>query len=279
MAGILVKGKAAYYVIFFVLILTSQQGWCWGAQTHRVICDIAWRNLSAKAKPEVSKLLVKAKQKTFASSCVWADKIKSKSRYKFTKVHHYLNVPESATQIDMSRDCGHKGCVVEAVEAYANVLRGKETADYINDPAKALMFLGHFVGDLHQPLHVSYARDWGGNSIYLRGSFGKVALHYLWDVTIPESGLPNTWRQGGEKLSKRMNSDNVRSWQTGTAREWANESFTIVRQIYKELDSDRYADIGGVVDSEFLSQYYPVSETRIMQAGVRLAAILNEIYE
>ena len=36
----------------------------------------------------------------------------------------------------------------------------------------ALKFLGHWIGDLHQPLHVSYADDKGGNHVTLKKSIG-----------------------------------------------------------------------------------------------------------
>jgi hypothetical protein len=29
----------------------------------------------------------------------------------------------------------------------------------------SLKFLGHWVGDIHQPLHVSFEDDWGGSSL------------------------------------------------------------------------------------------------------------------
>ena len=45
--------------------------------------------------------------------------------------------------------------------------RGAKAAASAND-VLALRFLGHFVGDLHQPLHVGFAEDFGGNGIDVR---------------------------------------------------------------------------------------------------------------
>ena len=51
------------------------------------------------------------------------------------------------------------------------------------DKLAALKFLGHWVGDLHQPLHVSFEDDRGGNEIAVHGECsGK--LHGAWDTCL-----------------------------------------------------------------------------------------------
>ena len=50
----------------------------------------------------------------------------------------------------------------------------------------ALEFLTHFVGDIHQPLHVSYADDRGGNSVEVHFFNEKTNLHECWDTKIIE---------------------------------------------------------------------------------------------
>jgi hypothetical protein len=50
-----------------------------------------------------------------------------------------------------------------------------------------LKFLVHFIGDIHQPLHVGNGDDWGGNK--LTGSFMGGApsnLHAIWDAALGE---------------------------------------------------------------------------------------------
>ena len=54
---------------------------------------------------------------------------------------------------------------------------------------EALYFLGHFVGDLHQPLHVGNLEDLGGNKIKPlikeKGKWVEKSLHSIWDNTLP----------------------------------------------------------------------------------------------
>ena len=264
---------------FFVFILvcsavvSSPQALSWGQHTHRVICDIAWRQLGSEAKRNVRKLLQEVNQKTFANACVWADRVKSNRRYQFTKPHHYINVRRSAKQINPARDCGAEGCVTEAVSEYIKVLSGTASDSYVNNRARALMFLGHFVGDLHQPLHVSFAEDEGGSETYVRYGSKKHSIHYLWDVTIPQSGLAKSWRKSGSSLAAKINDRQLKKWQQGKLVDWGNESLALTHKIYRDLKPNM------AVQFRYLKKFYPDAEQRIMMAGVRLANILNDIYE
>ena len=51
------------------------------------------------------------------------------------------------------------------------------------------MFLAHFVGDVHQPLHCGHVEDRGGNSIIVRWYRRKTNLHHVWDVSIIETAM------------------------------------------------------------------------------------------
>jgi S1/P1 Nuclease len=49
------------------------------------------------------------------------------------------------------------------------------------DQLDALKFLGHWVGDVHQPLHVSFEDDRGGNGVKVSGVLCGGKLHGVWD--------------------------------------------------------------------------------------------------
>ena len=59
-------------------------------------------------------------------------------------------------------------------------------------------------------------------------------------------------------------------WKTAGVREWAKESVALRQQVY------RYK--GERVGYEYSYQNFPQVKTRLLQAGVRLGMILNEIY-
>jgi hypothetical protein len=44
----------------------------------------------------------------------------------------------------------------------------------------SLKFFGHWVGDIHQPLHISFKDDRGGNNITVVGEC-QGELHAAWD--------------------------------------------------------------------------------------------------
>ncbi|GJP37110.1 hypothetical protein CLOM_g21551 [Closterium sp. NIES-68] len=46
---------------------------------------------------------------------------------------------------------------------------------------EALMFLAHFAGDIHQPLHVGFTSDLGGNRVHVSWFKRKTNLHAVWD--------------------------------------------------------------------------------------------------
>jgi hypothetical protein len=51
------------------------------------------------------------------------------------------------------------------------------------------MFLAHFVGDVHQPLHCGHADDLGGNTIIVHWYTRKGNLHHVWDVSVIETAM------------------------------------------------------------------------------------------
>jgi hypothetical protein len=89
-------------------------------------------------------------------------------------------------------------CVSGAIYNYTSQLTSyRNSAHSISDPAmleatsrdqynltEALLFLAHFVGDVHQPLHVGFTSDAGGNTILVHWYRRKYNLHHIWDNEI-----------------------------------------------------------------------------------------------
>jgi len=53
------------------------------------------------------------------------------------------------------------------------------------------MFLAHFVGDVHQPLHVGFEDDEGGNTITVHWYRRKANLHHVCACTSDITSIPN----------------------------------------------------------------------------------------
>ncbi|CCN73269.1 S1/P1 nuclease [Vibrio nigripulchritudo] len=266
------NNKGITFIALAGCLLTSSASFAFGKYGHQVVCDVAWRAMSAKSQDQVAALLKDTRYPTFAEACVWADEVKSNPEFDRAKPHHYINVKKGAQNVELTQRCDDKGCVVSAIGEYKNILAGKPSGNplYFNDKTKALMFLGHFVGDIHQPLHVSYAEDLGGNKVNITHDGKSSNLHRFFDSKlIDESDM--TWLEYGEDLYNDLVAIDTQAWESFNTLDWANESYQITRQIYQELPED------GVISAEFEDKYQPILKNRIQQAGYRLAIVLDGI--
>ncbi len=57
----------------------------------------------------------------------------------------------TAQGLDMKRDCPTGDCVIAKILDFRKIVHDPATAPEAR--AEALMFLVHFIGDMHQPLH------------------------------------------------------------------------------------------------------------------------------
>lgn len=234
----------------------------WGAEGHQVIALIAQANLSAKARAEVDRLLALEPGATLTSISTWADEHRSPA----TAQWHYVNFPRDTCTYLESRDCPDGRCVVGAIQRQMEVL-SSDTPD--EKRLIALKYLVHFVGDVHQPLHAGYADDRGGNTYQLHVLMRGTNLHALWDRWLIES-----LDESPEALSKRLIGKAHKADERDGHRlavSAAEESCQTVgrRGFYPERK------VGG----DYVRQFVPVMEQRLVVAGRRLAVLLNAAFQ
>jgi hypothetical protein len=210
----------------------------------------------------------------FQDSCNWPDRVRA--TYAYANPYHYINIPSGTSGVDMDRDCGdqEKRCAPWAIANYANIL-----ADPRSSPihkAEALKFLGHFVGDLHQPLHAGRPGDLGGNLIRVdfygrRGRNGdSLNLHAVWDVSIGERGGLR-WPDSAAALNAEITAREADQWAKSTVLDWTNESFRASEDFVYRLPEDRR------IDDAYFRDGLSLTRAAMKRAGVRLAMILNRI--
>jgi len=272
------------------ILMTANSAYSWGSLGHQVVCDIAWRASSPSVQRELSAASKRMGYKTFADSCTWADKIKSQSRYDDLKPLHYMNLSRHQQSVS-STDCLHARspqCVLTAIEHYSHIMNRASVSQTERD--KALLLVGHFVADIHQPLHVSYKGDRGGTRKKVNFKGKSSNLHRLWDTQLlycqKVEGKHPTWRRLGESLfsgakniddeleSEMTQSEINRNDLTLTVSQWAQESFDITRQIYGELGRSSKTIY---LSDDYCVRYYPVAISRLQQAGKRLSVLLQQI--
>jgi len=261
----------------------------WGTQAHQTIAAIASARLTASASRTVNTDL---QGRTMESVAMAADNYRSLSQGRWTAPLHYTNLPRSATKWQQSYCPVPPSCVVQAVRNYTSILRA-QPSHVCNmgtgaEPC-ALMFLIHFVGDIHQPLHAGYADDSGGNGVQVSWFGRNTNLHSVWDTSIIqryESSVPALVRdllsfiQQNPALVQRYLSvmDPVG---------WVDESFQIVKKdVYDFVDEspnvlsteeEDAATAPIVLGEKYYQHNIPIVKERIVAAGVRLAALLNSM--
>jgi nuclease S1 len=175
-----------------LLLASAPSARAWGFEGHRMIASLAEQQLSRAARAEVRRLLAQEPGATLSSISTWADEHRSPASGRW----HYVNFPPGHCDYQPARDCAGGACVIEALNRQTALLASR------TDDAKrlrALKYVVHLVGDVHQPLHAGHAADKGGNTLQLR-AFGRGSnLHALWD-----SGLIASQEGGAQALQQQL---------------------------------------------------------------------------
>jgi len=272
-----------------LLTLLPSIAYAWGEDGHRVVCQIAFDELTPAARTEVNRLLeLDADFDSFAESCLFAD---SPERIRF--LDHFMNMPRSARAVTTA-DCPMaESCVIPAIQSDALLLQDSAASD--TEKLLALKLLGHWVGDAHQPMHVSFQDDRGGNSNNVDVDIPGANLHGVWDYLIISRNLGDDYRQIATDLRGSISDEQRSEWQHDSPIEWANESFQItisasVKYCVQKQGSCWYSSDNMVLDKgeswrdftitdEYLEMHSATVSLRLQQAGVRLAELLNAAFK
>jgi S1/P1 Nuclease len=249
-------------------ILSARLAFGWGTEGHRLVVRIADGMLTPAARAEVARLL--APGESLIALANWADDVRA-SR-KETEPWHFIDIPIDSAGLDMKRDCPPAGCVISKIAEFRKVWTNPAA-----NPAsrrEALLFLVHFVGDLHQPLHCANNHDKGGNDVRVVFLGESTNLHAVWDHVLL-SHMPDE-EHVFASISRMLTAERVAEWSRGTTEQWADESFHVAqRVVYGDLPR---ASFGGTISlgEAYQQTAEPVVRDQIAKAGVRLAAILNQ---
>lgn len=255
------------YLLFalFVIVLLS-----WGVTGHRTVGKIAEDHLTPKALAGVRDLLG---SETLADVSTWADQLRGNPDYRQTGPWHYINLPLGLSY-DEFKSRVENMLEANVYSALVNQLRLLTDSTVPRDKkVDALKFVVHFVGDLHQPMHISRAEDKGGNTIQLNFDGQGTNLHALWDSKlIDHSGMD--YQQLAAKYD-HPSAAQVRRWQGDPVVKWMWESYAISSQLYAEVDTMKSRSIG----QAYYDEHWGQVTQRLEQAGVRLAGLLNVVFK
>lgn len=248
-------------MIVFILFLSTQWANAWGQTGHRAVGWIAEQYLNSKARKKLNVLL---KGESLAIAGTWMDEIRSDKKYNYMTDWHWVTVPDGQTY-----DATEKNPNGDIIEALARVTKSLKSRTLNSaEEVEYIKVLIHLVGDIHQPLHVGTGNDKGGNDTKVKWFGRNSNLHRVWDSEmIDDTKLSYT--ELALSLGKIPTSE-VTRLQKDLVNDWAQESMELRKQIY-EIGS-------GKLGYEYSYQNMGTVRKRLLEAGVRLAGLLNEIY-
>jgi hypothetical protein len=284
----LLTRKTAPFLAALVLLsaFPQRRAEAWGPSGHRIVALVAMKHLTPQARAQVKAILG---DETLADVANWADDVREERPE--TARWHFVNLPRSASAFSRTRDCadvdGGPGCAVTAIERFAAVL--SDASSTPGARADALKFIVHFVGDIHQPLHVSFADNRGGNNIKVKFFNRDSNLHKVWDSgIIGRAGLSDAefaselefelrGKTGEEEfgLTGTTTRQRVAQVQAGTIDSWANESFALAKSnAYDSVPEN--SNPPPRLGQPYYDTNWPVVDFQLIRGGLRLARILND---
>ena len=310
-------GLTRAIALLFLSCVPACGWWCEG---HAVIALIARDHLSPATLERVNALLtsqpVDPTIRRFcqdrpldpmADASTWADDVKKSEQ---TGSWHYMDIPLGAKHGSPEQWCkpvgpasngqDRTGCILSALRYNLNVLHNEKESD--SERAKALRYLIHLVGDLHQPLHTTANNDQGGNcTAVLFFSDPKLTnLHSVWDGMILNRDMvpPGTSLSEAAKSLDQKFESKRKSWTKHSIDfdKWAWEGHELAQKVtYGNLqprvipeEEDRNvrckdhaettAALHLTIDSSYQQAAAPVVEEQLAKAGYRLAEVLNQVW-
>ncbi|RJE72223.1 S1/P1 Nuclease [Pseudoalteromonas sp. MSK9-3] len=243
----------------------------WGQNGHRIIGKVAEEHLTTATVQALTPLL---EESSLAQVSTWADEMRSNDsefwRKKSTK-WHYINVK------DATKMHSHIDHSINSKEQVKNILDGiyygintlQSDATSIDEKRFALRFLVHLVGDSHQPFHAGRGEDHGGNLIKVTFFGDKTNLHSTWDTRLIENERLS-YSEFAEFI-KTSNKTIISDYLNSEPADWLLESHHISDKVYNLNETE--------ISYGYIYKYMPTVRIRLQQGGIRLAGLLNQIFD
>jgi hypothetical protein len=205
---------------------------------------------------------------------------------------HYIDIPIPKPQRPLESYCPDGNCVTARIKMFRDVLRNS------NDDAKrreALMYLVHFMGDIHQPLHCAERQcDQGGNLEHVTvtlhsGERPDRRLHAAWDIDFVDKLMEDAKITDPEAyatlLANSVQPKQADAWKGASVDEIAWEGWELAKKHaydaipdldYCDPDVKAQAPVATYLGSGYEKEAAKIAHEQLMKAGVRLANLLNE---
>lgn len=254
------------FVLGSFALLMGLSAYPWGQKGHDVTAFIAENHLTPTTKQKIDSIL---DGKSIVYWANWLDNASHTPEYEFSKTWHYKNIDDGVAYADAPLH--NDGDVVRAIYEQVGILQDPEA-----NPASqqlALKIVVHVLGDLHQPMHMGHASDLGGNR-WTVNYFGRDSnLHSVWDSSVPESAHKWTYTEWQNQIDRANEAFTAEILAEGNPDKWGEETFEIAKQVYAKTPQNHK------ISYDYVAEWTPVVEQQFLRGGLRLADILNSIYD
>lgn len=251
--------KIALTAMVLSFCITRANGW--GATGHHVVGEVAYRYLTPKARKKLDLIL---ESQSLATAGTWMDEVRSNRRYNYMSDWHWVTIPGGANYESSKKN--PNGDVIQTIGRVMQQLKSGSVSG--KKEAMSLKILIHLVGDIHQPLHVGTGLDRGGNETRVKWMGRSSNLHQVWDSDMIDDA--NLSYADLTSFLKTLSRADANKLQKSDVITWAVESMNLREQVYAIKD--------GKLGGEYSLHNLETVKRRLIEAGVRLAGILNEIY-
>lgn len=258
--------KPRILISLCLMSLGTASAFAWGQKGHDTTAAIAERHLTPATLSAVTDLL-DGKSIVYWSN--WLDNASHTDDFAYTKTWHYKNIDRDVKFADAP--VNPKGDVVTAINQQKAVLADPKATKA--DRQLALKIIVHLLGDIHQPMHLGHATDLGGNKCTVIYFGRENNLHSIWDSAVPESAHKWTYTEWTDQLDRLNQKQTAQITSVTDPAQWAEETFEIAKRVYL-LTPDNTK-----ISYDYIADWTPVVEEQFLKGGLRLAALLNGIFD
>jgi hypothetical protein len=271
---------ASIFLSFVLLLASVAPVLAWGDKGHETVGYLAAKRIKPATAAKLRELLKPGE--SLGSIATWADLVKYRvgehdpdsdtDAFLQDEVHnknnaewHYVDLPLGCPSYDLCPEFTPEHDIVHLINVCIATLQGRQDPNYPLSKRNALRLLVHFIGDLHQPLHVgvgyidetnprhiklardrimiveqNFPGDRGGNDLVI--DHDRANLHAFWDFELVSQLMTATHRATpialAELLFRTPPPSNwrargpINTW----AEQWATDSLKVsVRYSYRDV--------------------------------------------
>ena len=273
-------------LVLFVL-LTPSALFAWGKDGHQIVALVAQAKIQPATAAAVKTLLG---AQTLADIAplpdVWRAEETATSHPR-TELWHFTDIPTTKITYVPDRDCPKiannevdRNCVIAAIDHFQTVLA--DTHAPAAARVRALTFVVHFVGDVHQPLH-STSRftnghsDRGANGV--KASFpgmndSKENLHHVWDDDL----IASEHRTPQQAYVQHLLNDILPTLPAALLAEKSDVAWATSAHQLAVQDAYKYPGTSltfAPIDAAYVTKNTKVADEQLTLAGIHLAHVLD----